>query len=223
VTVRAHLIRDQTHSRGPRGVLLPGRLRRSRATADEAPAATWFTVCVRTWRASFGEGAVDQERDEIVVYWRPDCMFCLDLLLRLKFTRLRYRKVNIQKDPRARAFVRSVADGNETRADRGSGGPGAGEPIEAAADRGGTGTRAARARHLALNGSGSEAAHPASALSARASHIAMYSADAASLDNVAIRDFIRPHEAVGARMMCLRRYWPFQVNERPVVSAPSRM
>jgi mycoredoxin len=57
---------------------------------------------------------VDQERDEIVVYWRPDCMFCLDLLLRLKFTRLRYRKVNIRKDPQARAFVRSVAAGNET-------------------------------------------------------------------------------------------------------------
>ncbi len=57
---------------------------------------------------------MDQERDEIVIYWRPDCMFCLDLLLRLKFTRLRYRKVNIQKDPSARAFVRSVADGNET-------------------------------------------------------------------------------------------------------------
>jgi mycoredoxin len=58
--------------------------------------------------------AVDQERDEIVIYWRPDCVFCLDLLLRLKFTRLRYRKVNIRKDPRARAFVRSVAAGNET-------------------------------------------------------------------------------------------------------------
>lgn len=57
---------------------------------------------------------MDQERDEIVIYWRPDCMFCLDLLLRLKFTRLRYRKVNIRKDPGARAFVRSVAAGNET-------------------------------------------------------------------------------------------------------------
>lgn len=57
---------------------------------------------------------MDEERDEIVIYWRPDCMFCLDLLLRLKFTRLRYRKVNIRTDPRARAFVRSVAAGNET-------------------------------------------------------------------------------------------------------------
>ena len=57
---------------------------------------------------------MDQERDEIVIYWRPNCMFCLDLLLRLTFTRLRYRKVNIRKNPRARAFVRSVANGNET-------------------------------------------------------------------------------------------------------------
>lgn len=57
---------------------------------------------------------MDQEQGEIVIYWRPDCMFCLDLLLRLKFTRLRYRKVDIRKDSGARAFVRSVADGNET-------------------------------------------------------------------------------------------------------------
>lgn len=55
-----------------------------------------------------------QEHDEVVIYWRPDCMFCLDLLLRLKLTRLRYQKVNISKDTDARAFVRSVADGNET-------------------------------------------------------------------------------------------------------------
>jgi mycoredoxin len=47
---------------------------------------------------------VDQERDEIVIYWRPDCVYCLDLL-RLKFTRLRYRKVDIRKDSGARAFV----------------------------------------------------------------------------------------------------------------------
>ena len=51
---------------------------------------------------------------DVVIYWRPDCVYCLDLLLRLKFTRLRYRKVDIRKDADARAFVRSVADGNET-------------------------------------------------------------------------------------------------------------
>ncbi|HEY2507097.1 MAG TPA: glutaredoxin domain-containing protein [Streptosporangiaceae bacterium] len=57
---------------------------------------------------------MDWKQDDIVIYWRPDCVYCLDLLLRLKFTRLRYRKVDIRKDPGARAFVRSVADGNET-------------------------------------------------------------------------------------------------------------
>jgi mycoredoxin len=57
---------------------------------------------------------VGREQDEAVIYWRPNCVFCLDLLLRLRWTRLRYRKVDIRKDPRAKAFVRSVADGNET-------------------------------------------------------------------------------------------------------------
>ena len=56
-----------------------------------------------------GEGQAD-----VVIYWRPDCLYCLDLLLRLKFTRLRYRKVDIRKDAAARAYVRSVADGCET-------------------------------------------------------------------------------------------------------------
>jgi mycoredoxin len=57
---------------------------------------------------------MNQERDDVVIYWRPDCVFCLNLLLGLKWTRLRYRKVDIRKDPEARAFVRSVAGGNET-------------------------------------------------------------------------------------------------------------
>jgi mycoredoxin len=57
---------------------------------------------------------MNQERDDVVIYWRPDCVFCLNLLLGLKWTRLRYRRVDIRKDPEARAFVRSVADGNET-------------------------------------------------------------------------------------------------------------
>jgi mycoredoxin len=53
-------------------------------------------------------------QEDVVIYWRPDCVYCLDLLLRLKFTRLRYQKVDIRKDAGARAFVRSVADGCET-------------------------------------------------------------------------------------------------------------
>ncbi|MFE7271158.1 glutaredoxin domain-containing protein [Streptomyces sp. NPDC057623] len=55
-----------------------------------------------------------QEHDGVVVYWRPMCTYCMKLLLRLRFTRLRYTTVNIWRDPDAAAFVRSVADGNET-------------------------------------------------------------------------------------------------------------
>lgn len=56
--------------------------------------------------------------DGVVLYWRPLCTFCMNLRLALLFTRLRYSRrftmVNIWKDPDAAAFVRSVADGNET-------------------------------------------------------------------------------------------------------------
>jgi hypothetical protein len=38
----------------------------------------------------------------------------MKLLTQLRFTRLQYTKVNIWRDPDAAAFVRSVADGNET-------------------------------------------------------------------------------------------------------------
>jgi mycoredoxin len=54
------------------------------------------------------------DRDGVVVYWRPGCPYCMKLRLRLRFTRLRYTEVNIWRDPEAAAFVRSVADGNET-------------------------------------------------------------------------------------------------------------
>ncbi|WP_328460750.1 glutaredoxin domain-containing protein [Streptomyces sp. NBC_00448] len=52
--------------------------------------------------------------DGVVVYHQPTCVFCLKLLTQLRFTRLRYRTVNIWRDPDAAAFVRLVADGNET-------------------------------------------------------------------------------------------------------------
>jgi glutaredoxin-like protein len=50
----------------------------------------------------------------VVVYWRPGCPFCMKLRLLLRVTRLRRTEVNIWKDPGAAAFVRSVANGNET-------------------------------------------------------------------------------------------------------------
>ncbi|MFF2654846.1 glutaredoxin domain-containing protein [Streptomyces sp. NPDC058045] len=51
---------------------------------------------------------------EVVVYWRPGCLFCVKLRLSLRCTRLRYREVDIRRDQDAAAFVRSVAGGDET-------------------------------------------------------------------------------------------------------------
>ncbi|GHJ41119.1 glutaredoxin domain-containing protein [Streptomyces sp. TS71-3] len=53
-------------------------------------------------------------QDGVVVFWKPGCVFCMKLRLLLRFTRLHYTEVNIWKDPEAAAFVRLVADGNET-------------------------------------------------------------------------------------------------------------
>jgi mycoredoxin len=50
----------------------------------------------------------------ITVYWRPGCGFCSALRRDLAVTGLKYTEVNIWDDPDAAAFVRSVADGNET-------------------------------------------------------------------------------------------------------------
>ncbi|MER0444192.1 glutaredoxin domain-containing protein [Streptomyces sp. Edi4] len=50
----------------------------------------------------------------VVLYWRPLCTFCMKLRFQLLFSRLRYTKVNIWRDPEGAAFVRSVAGGNET-------------------------------------------------------------------------------------------------------------
>ncbi|MFD7968694.1 glutaredoxin domain-containing protein [Streptomyces clavifer] len=55
-----------------------------------------------------------EHRDGMVVHWRPGCPFCMKLRLRLRFSKLTYTEVDIWSDPDAAAFVRSVADGNET-------------------------------------------------------------------------------------------------------------
>lgn len=48
------------------------------------------------------------------MYWRPGCIFCLRLWLALRWHRLHPKMINISRDPDAAAFVRSVANGNET-------------------------------------------------------------------------------------------------------------
>ncbi|MFE0579503.1 MULTISPECIES: glutaredoxin domain-containing protein [unclassified Streptomyces] len=53
-------------------------------------------------------------RGAVTVYWRPGCVFCIKLFTQLRLARIPYRKVDIWRDPDAAAFVRGVADGNET-------------------------------------------------------------------------------------------------------------
>ncbi len=58
--------------------------------------------------------ASDVTANTVTMYWRPGCTFCIKLRTQLRLARIPYRKVNIWRDPEAAAFVRSVADGNET-------------------------------------------------------------------------------------------------------------
>ena len=50
----------------------------------------------------------------ITVYSRPGCPFCSSLRTGLRRADVDFHEVNIWDDPRAAAFVRSVANGNET-------------------------------------------------------------------------------------------------------------
>lgn len=52
--------------------------------------------------------------DHIDFYWRPGCGFCMALERRLDSSGIPYRKFNIWEDDDNAAFVRSVANGNET-------------------------------------------------------------------------------------------------------------
>ncbi|GAB2506020.1 glutaredoxin domain-containing protein [Nocardia heshunensis] len=51
---------------------------------------------------------------ELVVYRRPGCPYCSRMRNTLNRHGIAHREVNIWEDPDAAAFVRSVADGNET-------------------------------------------------------------------------------------------------------------
>lgn len=54
------------------------------------------------------------EIDAIEFFWRPGCPFCAMLERDLNEAGIPLRKRNIWDEPGAAAFVRSVADGNET-------------------------------------------------------------------------------------------------------------
>jgi len=51
---------------------------------------------------------------EVTVYWRPGCPFCTMLTSSLDRPGVSYERRKIWDDPDAAAFVRSVANGDET-------------------------------------------------------------------------------------------------------------
>lgn len=51
---------------------------------------------------------------EVVVYTRPGCPYCFTLRAGWRRAGLTFREINIGENPDAAAFVRSVANGNET-------------------------------------------------------------------------------------------------------------
>ena len=50
----------------------------------------------------------------VTVYWRPGCGFCRRLLRGLERAEIPFERINIWEDEEAAAYVRSVANGNET-------------------------------------------------------------------------------------------------------------
>ncbi len=57
---------------------------------------------------------MDDSGPELIVYRRPGCPYCARLRRVLKRHGVAYREIDIWGAPEAAAFVRSVADGNET-------------------------------------------------------------------------------------------------------------
>lgn len=50
----------------------------------------------------------------VTVYWRPGCGFCSSLFRSLEHSEVDHDRVDIWEDEDGAAFVRSVANGNET-------------------------------------------------------------------------------------------------------------
>jgi mycoredoxin len=63
---------------------------------------------------SSGASGASGADDRPVVYWRPGCVFCLRLRVRLGADADRLRWVDIWQDPAAAATVREITGGDET-------------------------------------------------------------------------------------------------------------
>lgn len=61
-----------------------------------------------------GADTADAPIEAVEFYWRHGCGFCMSLHRKLERHGIPMDKRNIWEDPAAAAFVRSVADGNET-------------------------------------------------------------------------------------------------------------
>jgi mycoredoxin len=53
-------------------------------------------------------------QDQVTVYWRPRCPYCIRLRWQLRWAKLPVRAVNIWQDPAAAALVREITGGDET-------------------------------------------------------------------------------------------------------------
>lgn len=61
-----------------------------------------------------GPDTADADAGPLTVYWRPGCGFCSALIHGLERDEVAFERVDIWEDEEGAAFVRSVADGNET-------------------------------------------------------------------------------------------------------------
>ncbi|MEU5218831.1 glutaredoxin domain-containing protein [Streptomyces sp. NPDC020807] len=71
-----------------------------------------LALAVLTSPLVFPRASADDGRP--VVYWRPGCVYCLRLRLRLGVRARRARWVNIWRDPEGAAAVRAATGGDET-------------------------------------------------------------------------------------------------------------
>jgi mycoredoxin len=76
----------------------------------------WWLSPLQGGRSARHEDVVAGPADgrEVVIYWRPGCVFCARLRGRLGRAGRQATWVNIWQDEAGAAYVRSVNDGNET-------------------------------------------------------------------------------------------------------------
>lgn len=79
-------------------------------------ALAWWLSPLQGGRTVRHEDVVSRpaEKRQVVIYWRPGCVFCARLRGRLGRSGRRATWVNIWQDEAGAAYVRSVNDGNET-------------------------------------------------------------------------------------------------------------